>query len=171
MNVAGGRPASRLLCYGSKKGERPAGEFRMLRTIVFVGCLVAGSAQAAVCTPKIVQQWEAAKKEDGRGAQVIEREAKKGAKANKAAICKVAQSVPNLLKAAQAYYEACDPEVREAAVAEIQQHADNAAEFFEANRRATRLHPPNRHRRGRRAPYLTSARTGRSAERRPGGAA
>lgn len=102
----------------------------MLRAMVVFGCLAVGSAQAAVCTPAIVQQWEAAKKEDGRGAQVINREAKKGAKANRAAICKVAQTVPNLLRAAQAYYEACDPEIQQAAVAEIQQHADNAAEFF-----------------------------------------
>jgi hypothetical protein len=105
----------------------------MLRTAVLIGCLIASSAQAAVCSPKVRQQWEAAKKEDERGAQIIDRESKKGAKANKAAICKVAQTVPNLLKAAQAYYEACEPKVRQAAVEEIQQHADTAAEFYQSH--------------------------------------
>jgi hypothetical protein len=108
----------------------------MLRTAVLIGCLIGGSAQAAVCTPKVRQQWEAAKKEDGRGAQIIDRESKKGTKADKAAICKVAQTVPNLLKAAQAYYEACDPKVKQAAVEEIQQHADTAAEFYQSHCRA-----------------------------------
>jgi hypothetical protein len=93
-------------------------------------CLAAGEAQAAECTAAIENRWSAATREDERGAQIIARESKKGAKANKAAICKVAQSVPNLLKAAREYYQACDPDDAAAAIAPIQAHADKAAAFY-----------------------------------------
>lgn len=90
----------------------------------------AAPVQAPECTPAIESRWTAATREDERGAQVIARETKKGAKADRAAICRVAQTVPNLLKAAREYYAACDPDDATVAVAPIQAHADRAAAFF-----------------------------------------
>jgi hypothetical protein len=104
-----------------------------LRTLSLVLCLAAGGAQAAECTAALEKRWTAATREDERGAQIIARESKKGAKANKAAICKVAQTVPNLLKAAKEYYEACGPDDAAEAIATIQAHADKATAFYEAH--------------------------------------
>ncbi|HEV2557655.1 MAG TPA: hypothetical protein VGU45_03420 [Microvirga sp.] len=101
----------------------------MSRAFALLLCLAAGAAHAQECTPAIENRWAAATREDERGAQVIARETKKGAKADRAAICRVAQTVPNLLKAAREYYAACDPDDAAAALAPIQAHADRAAAF------------------------------------------
>lgn len=113
----------------SAKGPRPQPVLHAAAAIFF---LATGGAKAAECTAAIESRWAAATREDARGAQVIEREKKKGAKASKAAICKVAQSVPNLLKAAREYYAACDPDDAAEAIAPIQAHADQAAAFYAA---------------------------------------
>ena len=105
----------------------------MFRAIVTMLALTVGAAHAAECTPAVESRWNAATREDARVAQIVDREAKKGAKANKTAVCKAARSVPNLLKAAREYYEACDPENAAAAIALIQEHADEAAAFYQAN--------------------------------------
>ena len=105
----------------------------MLRAVALVLVLVAGGAQAAECTAAVESRWTAATREDARGAQVVAREVKKGSKASKAAICKVVRSVPNLLKAARDYYEACYPEGARSAIAPIQAHADEAAAFYQTN--------------------------------------
>ena len=105
----------------------------MLRTMAIVVVLGSGAAHAAECTPALESRWKAATREDARGAQTVDREAKKGSKASKAVICKVVRSVPNLLKAAREYYDACDPEEAQRAIAPIQAHADEAAAFYQAN--------------------------------------
>jgi hypothetical protein len=105
----------------------------MLRVVALVLLLAAGGAQAAECTAAVETRWNSATREDARGAQIIAREAKKGSKASKAAICKVVGSVPNLLKAAREYYAACDPEEAQTAIAPIQAHADEAEAFYQAN--------------------------------------
>jgi hypothetical protein len=103
----------------------------MLRAAVAMLVLTGAAAHAAECTPAVESRWKAATREDARAAQVVEREVKKGTKANKAEICKAARSAPNLLKAAREYYEACDPEDAQAAIAPIQAHADEAAAFYQ----------------------------------------
>ena len=105
----------------------------MLAKAFIILCLACSAAQAAECTPKLMQEWEAATKADERGAQIIAREVKKGAKANKAAICKIAQSTTSLLKVGAAYYEACEPDLMQSGIAELKQHAEKAAEFHRAN--------------------------------------
>jgi hypothetical protein len=112
----------------------------MLRAgaLVLLLVLAPGAARAAQCTSAVESRWNAAMREDARGAQIVEREAKKGAKASKDAICNVLRTVPNLLKAARDYYEACDPGEAQAAIAPIQAHAEQAAAFYEANCRAKR---------------------------------
>lgn len=116
----------------------------MLRAValLLVIILAPAAAQAAQCTRGVESRWNAAKSEDARGAQVVEREAKKGAKASKDAICKVVRTVPNLLKAAREYYEACDPGEAQAAIAPIEAHAAQAAAFYEANCLAPRRAAP-----------------------------
>jgi hypothetical protein len=113
----------------------------MLRKASIIFCLACGTAQAAECTPKLMQEWEAATKADERGAQVIAREVKKGAKANRAAICKVAQSATSLLKVGAAYYEACAPDLMQSGIEELRQHAEKATEFHRANCQPPAPHP------------------------------
>jgi len=105
----------------------------MLRAVTAVLLLTTGAAYAAECTPAVERRWDAATREDARAAQIVDREAKKGAKANKTAVCKAARAVPNFLKAAREYYEACDRENAQAAIAIVQEHADEAAAFYQAN--------------------------------------